>query len=48
MIFEQETPREQVTYANLLFYGCWIGIFIMVTVYGLINVVTNTITSIGG
>jgi hypothetical protein len=33
MIFEHETPREQLAYANLLFYGCWIGILIMVVTY---------------
>jgi hypothetical protein len=30
---EAETPREQVLYANILFYGCWLGILIMVVTY---------------
>lgn len=30
-----ETPKEQVLYANILFYGCWLGIFIMLITYGL-------------
>lgn len=30
---EVETPREQVVYANILFYGCWLGILIMLVTY---------------
>ena len=30
---EMETPKEQVLYANILFYGCWLGILIMVVTY---------------
>ncbi len=33
MSSEMETPREQVIYANILFYGCWLGILIMVITY---------------
>jgi hypothetical protein len=28
-----KTPAEQTKYANLLFYGCWIGIFVMILTY---------------
>jgi len=30
---EIETPREQILYANILFYGCWLGIFVMIVTY---------------
>lgn len=33
MSSEIETPREQILYANILFYGCWLGILIMVVTY---------------
>ncbi len=26
-------PQEQIQYANLLFYGCWIGILLMLLTY---------------
>lgn len=28
-----KTPKEQVTYANLLFYGCWGGLGLMALTY---------------
>jgi hypothetical protein len=33
MEFKTDTPPEQVRYANLLFYGCWIGILLMFLTY---------------
>lgn len=33
MSSEIETPKEQILYANILFYGCWLGIFIMIVTY---------------
>jgi hypothetical protein len=29
----EKTPKEQVAYANLLFYGCWTGLALMVVTY---------------
>jgi hypothetical protein len=28
-----KTPQEQINYANLLFYGCWSGLLLMVITY---------------
>ncbi|MEF3697070.1 DUF1634 domain-containing protein [Desulfolutivibrio sp.] len=28
-----KTPKEQVLYANMLFYGCWSGLAIMIVTY---------------
>ncbi len=28
-----QAPQEQVTYANILFYGCWSGLGLMVLIY---------------
>lgn len=28
-----KTPKEQVLYANILFYGCWSGLAIMIVTY---------------
>lgn len=33
MSSEMETPKEQILYANILFYGCWLGILIMIVTY---------------
>jgi len=33
MTEDRQVPQEQITYANLLFYGAWLGIFIMVVTY---------------
>jgi len=33
MEFKTDTPQEQIRYANLLFYGCWIGILLMLLTY---------------
>ena len=30
---EAKARREQIIYADLLFYGCWIGIFVMLITY---------------
>ncbi len=33
IIEKTQAPQEQINYANILFYGCWSGLALMVLVY---------------